>query len=85
MTFVLLFHDNWVLTRPAYHDIIGDMEPKTMTLKLNDRQLAALRGIAKSAGFVMERGKLAGDGSVQQMVEAIADGKYKMAIWPNND
>ena len=56
-----------------------------MTLKLNDVQLAALRGIAKSAGFVMERGKLAGDGSVQQMVEAIADGKYKMAIWPNND
>ena len=58
------------------------MQPKTMTLKLNDKQLSTLRGIAKRSGFIMDRGKLVGDGSIQQMLVAVADGQYSMAVWP---
>ena len=65
--------------------IIGDMDkPKTMTLKLTDRQLGELRDIAKRFGFVMERGRMAGDGSVQQMLESVADGQYHMSVWRND-
>ena len=58
------------------------MQPKTMTLKLNDKQLSTLRGIAKRSGFIMDRGKLVGAGSIQQMLVAVADGQYSMAVWP---
>ena len=62
------------------------MEPKTMTLKLNDDQLEVWRDIAKQAGFVMKRGKMVGAGSVQQLMEAVANNEYKVAIWPvHND
>ena len=55
-----------------------------MTLKLTDEQLRELRGIAKHFGFIMERGKMVGDGSIQQMLESVADGQYHMSIWKSD-
>ena len=60
------------------------MKAKTMTLKLTDDQLDRLRQIAHDAGFVMKRGPMVGGGSVQQLIAAVADGDYNIAVWPAN-
>ena len=56
-----------------------------MTLKLTDNQLDNIRLIALQFGFVARRGPLAGSGSVQQMIEAIADRDYQIYLVPTND
>ena len=50
------------------------VKTKTMTLKLTKEQQYKLRQVAKTHGLVIGRGLFAEDGSIQQMLEAVAAG-----------
>ena len=64
--------------------MVNMSERKTMTLKLTEEQLVNIRQVAAQFGFIAKRGPLHGTGSVQQMIEAVADKRYTMFLAPRN-
>jgi hypothetical protein len=49
-----------------------------INIAFEDKELAELRKIAKDNGFVLDRGTKKGEGSVSQLVHAIANWQYKV-------
>jgi len=47
----------------------------TFTLMMSEKQTQVLRNLAQNLGYTIRHGPMAGQGSVQQMVNAITDGR----------
>ncbi|GAP11123.1 hypothetical protein BECAL_02308 [Bellilinea caldifistulae] len=61
---------------------------KTPNLSVHLNNLSAVRETARRLGFTLSRGHRAGDGSIQQMLEAIAAGEVLVLChvydWPED-